>query len=69
MWFLAADRERVRPVQVEGETRILPWGERRGGNLPTALWITQETLDAGELAALEPEEALIRADRALDNGI
>ena len=69
MWFLSADRDRVLPVLAEGRTVVVPWGGRRGGQLPVALWIRQDTLDAGELAALEPEEAVIRCDRALDNGI
>jgi hypothetical protein len=70
MFFLLTDRDRVLPVLRGGTTQVLQWGAKphQSRILPPAPWVHQEDLDAGKLAALEPEEALIRANRFTDGG-
>jgi hypothetical protein len=69
MFFLLSDEERVLPVY-RGGTAVIPWGARRGSRaLPATPWVRQEDIDAGRLAALEPEQVVIRASRTVDNGI
>jgi hypothetical protein len=70
MFFLLTDDERGLPVSRRGGTAAIPWGARRGAKgLPASPWVRQEDLDAGKLAALDPERVVIRASRAVDNGI
>ncbi len=71
MYFLLTDRERVLPVYQGGKTRVLPWGARRDQwqALPPSPWVRLDDLDAGRLDALEPADAVIRASRAVDNGV
>jgi hypothetical protein len=70
MYFLLTDDERVLPVSRRGGTQVVQWGARRGAKgLPASPWVRQEDLDAGRLAALEPEHVVIRASRPVDNGI
>jgi hypothetical protein len=71
MFFLLGDPDQVLPVSRGGRTEVLQWGARQhqSGNLPATAWVRQEDLDAGKLAALEPEHVVIRANRAVDNGV
>jgi hypothetical protein len=70
MFFSLTDDERVLPVSRRGGTQVIQWGIRRANDrLPPSPWVRLEDLDAGKLAALDPEEVVIRASRAVDNGV
>src|SRR5436309_1076320 len=69
--FLFRDAERLLPVLVEGELRLLRWGARRGdrSGLPCTGWTWLDSLERGRWAALAPEPAVIPAAFALDGGV
>jgi hypothetical protein len=71
MYFFLTDPERVLPVYLGGGTRIVRWGGRRanGDRFPLSAWLQLADLATGKLLALEPEEVIVRANRAVDNGI
>jgi hypothetical protein len=71
MYFFLSDPERVLPVYLDGRTRVIQWGVRRGQDhrLPQTPWVVLADLESGHLASLEPEAVVIRATRAIDNGI
>src|SRR5262245_42427307 len=69
--FLLSDRERLLPVLVEGELRLLPWGSRRGDRswLPCTAWAWMDSIEKGMWAHLCPEPAVVPASYALDRGV
>jgi hypothetical protein len=71
MHFLLTDSDRVLPVHIGGATRVIQWGARRsqGKGLPVSPCVQFADLQAGRLVALEPEQVVVRATRALDNDV
>ena len=69
--FLIRDHDRLIPVLLHGQLRLLPWGARRGdrSGLPCSGWTWRSTIESGWWAPLAPEEALIPATFALEGGV
>ena len=69
--FLAREAERILPVMIGGELRILRWGNRRGesASLPLTLWTQQATVEAGGWKDANVEEVIIPAAFGVDGGI
>lgn len=59
------------PVEWDGQTLILEWGNRgnKDSKLPRTGWCRQESLDAGKWRWLRPEQAIIPADFGLEKGV
>ena len=69
--FLLSDRERVLPVWLDGELRIVRWGNRRGQSreLPYSAWTWRATLETGGWNDREPARVVIPAAMGLDRGV
>ncbi|QDT67909.1 hypothetical protein MalM25_08180 [Planctomycetes bacterium MalM25] len=59
------------PVEWDGQTQILEWGNRgnKESRLPRSGWCRQESLDAGKWRWLKPEPVVIPADFGLEKGV
>jgi hypothetical protein len=69
--FLLQERERVLPVWLDGQLRIVRWGNRRGQRrtLPFTAWSWITTLESGGWAQWEPQPVVIPATMCIDNGV
>ena len=69
MQFLSCDSDRLLPVLIDGELRVLRCWNRCGesASLPCSLWTQLTTVEAGEWAAANNGEAVIPATLALDS--
>ena len=69
--FLLSDSERVLPVWLDGELRIVRWGNRRGQSreLPYSAWTWRATLENGGWNGLESVRVVIPAAMGLDRGV
>ena len=69
--FLFRDTDRILPVWLDGQLRLVRWGSRRGETfgLPLTGWTQTATLEAGAWADLGAEEAFIPASLGFDRGI
>ena len=69
--FLLHDAERVLPVWLNGQLRLVRWGNRRRQSrfLPLTAWTSLATVEAGGWGDREPEPVVIPATLGLDLGI
>ncbi len=69
--FLFRDAERLLPVLLHGELRLLRWGARRGERcgLPCTGWTWRESVARGRWSGHAPELAVVPASFALDGGV
>ncbi len=69
--FLAWEPDRFLPVLWQGRLGLLPWGARRGdrSGLPCTTLAMRDSLERGLWAPFAPEEAVVPAPFALDNGV
>lgn len=69
--FLFRDREALLPVNLDGLTTIVLWGNRdkRDSKLPHTGWCRVESLSEGKWNWLHPKEVEIPAERGLEKGV
>jgi hypothetical protein len=69
--FLFRERERLLPVWLDGQLRLLRWGNRRGESryLPTTGWTWLTTIESGGWSGRDVCEAFIPATLGLDRGV
>lgn len=69
--FLFPDPIVELPVEWDGQTHILEWGNRgnKESRLPRSGWCRQESLEAGKWRWLMPEPIVIPADFGLEKGV
>jgi hypothetical protein len=69
--FLTRERAPVLPVWLDGQLRVVRWGNRRGQSrrLPCTAWTWLATVEKGGWAELEPVEVAIPAAMGLDRGV
>jgi hypothetical protein len=69
--FLLCERERILPVWLDGELRIVRWGNRRGQSrtLPCTAWTWRTTLEGGGWGEREVQPVVIPASVGLDRGV
>ncbi|MEQ8210172.1 MAG: hypothetical protein RH917_10095 [Lacipirellulaceae bacterium] len=69
--FMFTDAVVMLPVEFEGQTHIMEWGNRGGKTpkLPKTGWCRQESFDAGKWKWLHPEPCIIPANFGLEKGV
>ena len=69
--FLFADAERVLPVWINGQLKIVRWGNRRGQSLhlPCTAWTQLSTVENGGWRNRHIEPVVIPATMGLDKGV
>src|SRR4051812_23121703 len=69
--FLFSDPDRLLPVLIDGQLRLLPWGARRESHqgLPCTGWTWKDSLEKGLWREVAPELAIVPAAFALDHGV
>lgn len=69
--FLLRDRDRVLPVWLDGQFRLVQWGNKRrqGTSLPVTAWTKLATLQDGGWGAREVTQVVIPAVMGFDRGI
>jgi hypothetical protein len=67
--FLVGDKPRVLPTWVNNQLIVLPWGNQNTrSRLPRTGFLTEESLESGQLEWMKPEHAIIPAAAGIDNG-
>ena len=69
--FLFRDPVAQLPVIMNGEIRVLEWGNRndKSSRLPQTGWCRRESLEAGKWAWLKPVTVVIPASYGLEKGV
>lgn len=65
--FLLPDRERILPVWLDGQLKVVRWGQ--SPHLPFTAWTRLETVEKGGWGELELTQVVIPAAMGLDGGI